>query len=784
MAIGGSGKNVFESRKLQQRQQVRRKAQARRMLLESLEARQLMAVGPQLIGIQPNEGSLLEDGQTRNVAPKELVLRFDDQVALDANTLSGIQLVRSGGDGFFERATVSSDLGTNNGVVLSFTAAVAGASGNGIQIVFSSVNRTDSSAARISVNNRTISLELNSNVLLTSTAQDVINAIDSSAAARQLISVSRLRGSAFTPVGTTASTASPLTLAGANAAGAITNLNAGTNLQVQLLAQQTGTAGRNVRVQVTSRDRGVGTAAGVTVSGTTVSVELNSNFSTPTTAAGFISAINSTPAALALVQARLVSGLGTTVVGNRSINYSPLLLTGGSDVPIVPAYVGLGSTDREVIVRFGETLPDDLYRLEILGNGTSALRNTDGQAFNGGISKSIEFNLDLGARIQSIVPQPVTRDPATNLLSQERNRIDVYFNDDDLNTALATNVNFYQLVYTSGTGSNADDIVFTPTRVEYNATTDRASLFFARNLDRLVHPITGADLPISELRLRIGSNESVPAAPSTLTPAADAGDSFSTSLNVGANWTPSSTSSASLEITSAIQNTSAYVLDFPGSNTDPGNRQIRLQSHVVSGADSVDGITTYLYNFQPVLGRVDGTLMVNAITEQQKTRSREVLSMLSQYLGVKFVESDNLGLTLAVGDLRAVNGLALNGPSGQLGSAGPLRSSGQDAAVLDIQDFGNSLENEFGGQFFLRMMQAVGVLLGLGTADELPSLTVQSNVTPAAGTEMIFPGDHDIVHGRFLYRPDSTDVDLYQFTLPVSGRVNIEAFAERLVNSS
>ena len=784
MAIGGSGKNVFESRKLQQRQQVRRKAQARRMLLESLEARQLMAFGPQLIGIQPNEGSLLEDGQTRNVAPKELVLRFDDQVALDANTLSGIQLVRSGGDGFFERATVSSDLGSNNGVVLSFTAAVAGISGNGIQLVFTSVNRTDSSAARISVSNRTISLELNNNTLLTSTAQDVINAIDNSQAARQLISVSRLRGSAFTPVGGTASGVSPLTLAGANVAGAITNLNAGTNLQVQLLAQQTGTAGRNVRVQVTSRDRGVGVAPGVTVSGTIVSVELNSNFSTPTTAASFISAINGTPAALALVQARLVSGLGTTVVGNRAITYSPLLLTGGSDVPIVPAYIGLGSTDREVVVRFGETLPDDLYRLEILGNGSTALRNTDGEAFNGGVSKSIEFNLDLGARIQAIVPQPVTRDPVTNLLSQERNRIDVYFNDDDLNTALASNVSFYQLVYTSGTGTNADDIVFTPTRVEYNASTDRASLFFARNLDRLVHPSTGADLPISELRLRIGSNEAIPAAPNTLTPAADAGDSFTSSLNVSSSWTPSATSSASLEITAAIANTSAYVLDFPGSNTDPGNRQIRLQSHVVSSADSNDGITTFLYNFQPVLGRVDGTLMVNAITEQQKTRAREVLSMLSQYLGVKFVESDNLGLTLAVGDLRAVNGLALNGPSGQLGTAGPLRSSGQDAAVLDIQDFGNSLENEFGGEFFLRMMQAVGVLLGLGTADELPSLTVQSNVTPAAGTEMIFPGDHDIVHGRFLYRPDSTDVDLYQFTLPVSGRVNIETFAERLVNSS
>ncbi|MFN9911550.1 MAG: hypothetical protein ACK53L_03130, partial [Pirellulaceae bacterium] len=34
----------------------------RRNLVESLEARALMAAGPQLIGIQPNNSDLLEDG--------------------------------------------------------------------------------------------------------------------------------------------------------------------------------------------------------------------------------------------------------------------------------------------------------------------------------------------------------------------------------------------------------------------------------------------------------------------------------------------------------------------------------------------------------------------------------------------------------------------------------------------------------------------------------------------------------------------------------------------------
>ncbi len=50
----------------------------RQHLMESLEPRQLMAVGPQLIGVQPNNSDLLIAGDVRQVAPRELVFRFDD----------------------------------------------------------------------------------------------------------------------------------------------------------------------------------------------------------------------------------------------------------------------------------------------------------------------------------------------------------------------------------------------------------------------------------------------------------------------------------------------------------------------------------------------------------------------------------------------------------------------------------------------------------------------------------------------------------------------------------
>jgi len=54
----------------------------RRSLLEALEQRQLLA-GPNLVGIQPNQGQLLFDGTELNTAPRELVFRFDDSTAID-----------------------------------------------------------------------------------------------------------------------------------------------------------------------------------------------------------------------------------------------------------------------------------------------------------------------------------------------------------------------------------------------------------------------------------------------------------------------------------------------------------------------------------------------------------------------------------------------------------------------------------------------------------------------------------------------------------------------------
>lgn len=79
----------------------------------------------------------------------------------------------------------------------------------------------------------------------------------------------------------------------------------------------------------------------------------------------------------------------------------------GNDVVIQPGYLGFGDTDRIVIARFKDSLPNDLYRIEIFGyddpdRGVIGLRNIDGILLEprvpGTDRDTIDFRLELGDR--------------------------------------------------------------------------------------------------------------------------------------------------------------------------------------------------------------------------------------------------------------------------------------------------------------------------------------------------------------------------------------------------
>ncbi|MCL4201298.1 MAG: pre-peptidase C-terminal domain-containing protein [Pirellulaceae bacterium] len=808
MTTGRSRRSSSQLKKKRQGRVASQKlGRGRTLRLEGLEDRRLLAIGPQLIGVQPNRGDLLTDGTIRNVAPEELTFRFNEGQVIDDATLGSILVTRAGGDGQFTAATARTDFNTGGQVVMQFQAVTPGPLGNEISLVFSKSDPGAARLPRVQVEGREIYIELNANPLHRSTAADLIAAINNNPAASGLVRPVVVFGPTNTPISAPAITYTPVRLTGANVAQASTNFSTGGNLDVTFTAVQTGPAANGISIEFTKVDRGGAASPRITVvDSRRIRIELNSNAGNQTTAGQLVSVFNATPAARAIAVATLRVGSATTNVATPAINYSPLVLSGASDVAVTPGYVGLGSSPREVIFRFAERLPDDLYRIDIAGTGSNPLRNTAGfslgdatdNGIDDGADFSLRFELDLGAQILGVVPQPIFR-TASGALSQSTSQIEIYFNDDDLDPITATNPNYYKLIYTADTATNADDIVYKPTAVQYFPESDRVTLTFAQPLHQLV-PAGGT----GSFRLRIGTNEEVASQANPQPPqqvdlsGVDVGSTVATAHDIMA--ANPGTLTGSFIFSSAIQ-PQIDPIPMPGSNDEPGHRNLpqrstdtfALVSHLVSVGDSSNGITTLYYNFRPDYGTdPEGNPLTNLITNEQKQRAREAFEIWGRSLGVQFVETATQGFTIATGDLRAISPTYAS-----------VRGDGV-AIAFDVQPLMNDLrlvldasENWYSGfgptdslarlSWFESAMQGIGSLLGLGDTSDLPPGTwAGSDAALGFGQtpEPIYPGDHDIVHGQYLYRPEGQDVDLYRFEITQTGVFSAETNAQRRAEAS
>lgn len=501
---------------------------------------------------------------------------------------------------------------------------------------------------------------------------------------------------------------------------------------------------------------------------------------------------------------------GDGVLGTSVLNVIP-------DVVIPPAFLSFPdpTNQRIVAARFSQPLPDDLYNVEIFGaavDGGSPIRDTRGLTLlTGGSGKvTYQFDLEIGTKIIAVVPQPIDRS-VSGVLSQRGTDIEVYFNDGELFDRSVTtgfsNPNppvvdpqFYNLIFTNETISPNDDESFRPSTITYDSVLRRARLTFQQDLEQLP-TIKGS----GTFRLRVGSNDPVasrltPVSPTNLdllTVANDPGGVLSAARDLG-----SVSGSFSTVISQEIRSVNPLIVDFPGSNFEPGHRDIQDETHLgaESGAfaDANPEITTVFYSFmdnQSYGTDIAGRPVFSSITLEQKQRVREVFEFFSAQLGIDVIE--HLGPTVDGDGIKkvVVGDMAPNGGESGPGDVIGIAALGGELAIMDGSE---AWDNTFGygsnipgtQSFFETSLHEIGHLLGFGHTYDLPPGTVQGSNgalgRPANPLEQIFPGDHDVVHGQHMYRPDNRDVDLYRFTVApgTRGELRAETIAERLNSSS
>jgi hypothetical protein len=465
------------------------------------------------------------------------------------------------------------------------------------------------------------------------------------------------------------------------------------------------------------------------------------------------------------------------------------VFTDNDQIVVTPGFIGLGDEPNEVVARFASPLPDDTYRITIIGVGASALKNASGQPFDGNPATpapdnlTISFRLDLGAKVEAVVPQPVTRNPDGSL-TQARNQIHLYLNNDPLDPTLAESPAFYQLINTKDTVSNQDNgAPILPVEVDYDAEAQLVVLTFSDNLDALTS--AGATL-----RLRVGDSEPIPAPPVRPVISNDAGDSYQTAHPLG-------TLGAQSQIIAGSIDPQPYRVTFPGGNDDPGSRDIPYENerHVLLAADSLDGVRTIAYNFKAAYGTdPQGNPLFNLINAEQKQRAREAFELWSQWTGVQFVETATSGITIVHGDPRVINPLDTGGRGdGDLlfTVLDPTFESGMvilDAAEQWDNTFGDN-SSATSNSWFRYVMAGIGNTIGVGLANNMPAGPIMTTEPPplfagATEPELLYPGPFDLTAAQYIHRPDSVDIDLYEFQLADTGVFDAEIIAQRMTDSS
>lgn len=731
--FGGSSRGSWKQG--EQTRTKRKRAAKRGLLLEKLEERTLLTVvGPRLSGIQPTDGELLPlDGSgIRNIAPRDLTFRFDENQQIDPNTLGGIRIIRSGLDGDFSNGFVEVTPGYIG----------VGEAPDLNQVIVRFQENLPDDLYRIE-----------------------LYGIDDTL--QQISALRNTRGEAF----------GDLTDDGVDNG---TNLVVGFKLELapqvlavvpQPLMRVPDPANPANSILQQARDQIV-----VYFNDDDLFVEDDAT-GKPTQR----SAEN--PSFYRLIYTwDTVENTDDITFFPAAVDYNPATdsatLTFAGDLDTLPIPAGhpnagnpIGPGTWRLRVGTDEALP-----LPPLTRQPTIQSTTD---FGTGGAVSVSFNAtgDFGKAVALSFSEASLGIGVGPEIAVAGNAIQVVLNTD-------------------GSGTTADALA-----AALNADPAARKLIATSVRGVGTTPVIGSG--VRSLRV-VGL-----------------GSSFDTAYDLGQLGTQS------LLIPSTID-PQPFALDLPGGHDEPGHRDIPtevgsgFEQHINPnfGADVQDGVTTIPYNFRQVYGYdAQGNALSNLITEKQKTRVREAVETWAKYIGVQFLETAGQGLTFVTGDPRALDpndpnvlNHALNVAAGDdydfIVRIDPTYANG-----MIILDSARQWNSDFGGDWFQRVMVGLGAMLGLQRANDLPVTNLMafdsaepfvnfsgdgfgSAATSFFGSrpsEPVFPGNADIIHGQYIHRPDSNDIDLYRFTIDLNdqqldekkkGVFTAESFAERLANSS
>ncbi len=796
----------------------------RAMILEHLEQRQLLAVGPQLIGIQPNNSDLLIQGAVRDEAPRELVFRFDDSQVIDPQTLSGIRLTRAGGDGSFALPTAESDFGSNGRASIMLTGVVPG---QALTVSVSHAVLPAGTPPSVSSTGSNVAITLNTNPAGRTTAGQLVQVLNSSPVLTGKLTARVAGGLPTAGLGVAAtSTYSPIVAQnskdqiitpGAVLIGDSPNENEVTLRFAEALRDDL------YRIEVFGFDDPAAGVIGLrnvsTDPGTPGDLFKPSVAGTRKDTLDF--RLDLGPQVSAVVPQPVIRS-GSTLQQQRDT----IMVYFDSDKLLVendnfgrPSSRSVENPEFYQLIFTADTVrnTDDQYFFPTSVQ-YNALTNTATLRFPGDLNDLVGSNagpatyrLRIGTR-ESAPIVPTRQEGAATVIT-------------DLNTGGLAQFRF--TARETGEGGNGIQIAFTNSQsgvpavsaagrsitidLGRNNLTAQELLALVRSSSAAtalvsIDFVTGAD-PAT-----VVGNTNLAFSPVSLL---GLGGTFDTAMDLGVIGSGLRTQT-SVVLASAIE-PQAYLLDLPGASNDAAHRNLpqnsagAFENHInpAFGADATAGVTTIYYNFRTQFSQdAAGNTLTNAINSDQQQRAREILSLWSRYIGVQFVETSDLGLTIATGaltGLRPVAGTQIRSQA-QLGFGVRIDPTFDNSLI--IMSATNEWGNDYSESYSRTMAAALGLVLGLQNGGDLGSselMRFDPEFLAGSGAlidendaqldanderfEPVFPGNQDILHAQHMHRPDSRDVDLFRFEVDFGGddRVGVfvaETYGQRLANSS